>query len=164
MRLEKNLNLLTMTGRPAPPIDVTHWVGDLKPQPLSALRGHPVLLFFWAHWCIDCKADIPVIQMLQSRFGPKGLKIVGPTMHYGYAQGGEPASPAAETAWIELVRRKYYAAIGPMPAPVSEAAFLRYGVSTTPTLVILDKQGIVRLYHPGAATYDELAGTIERLL
>jgi thiol-disulfide isomerase/thioredoxin len=164
MRLQKNLNLLTLEGRPAPAIDVAHWTGDLQPQPLSALRGHPVVLFFWAHWCGDCKADIPVIQMLQNRFGPKGLKIVGPTMHYGYAQGGEPAAPAAETAWIETVRQKYYTRIGPMPAPISAAAFQHYGVSTTPTLVILDKQGIVRLYHPGAATYDELAGTIEKLL
>jgi hypothetical protein len=30
--------------------------------------------------------------------------------------------------------------------------------------VLVDKEGIVRLYHPGAASYDELAPVIEKLL
>jgi thiol-disulfide isomerase/thioredoxin len=163
-RLQKNLNLLTLEGHPAPPIDVAHWTGDLKPEPLAALRGSPVLLFFWAHWCVDCKADIPVMQMLREKYGPRGLKIVGPTMLYGYAQGGDDAPPLKELAWIEATRQRYYARIGPMPAPLSAAAFQRYGVSTTPTIVLVDKQGIVRLYHPGAATYNELAPAVEKLL
>jgi len=51
-----------------------------------------------------------------------------------------------------------------MPAPVSGAIFARYGVSTTPTLVLIDRAGIVRLYHPGAMKQDELEARIQPLL
>lgn len=163
-RIQKNLNLLTIEGHPAPPIDVAHWIGSLRPQPLSALRGHPVLLFFWAHWCVDCKADIPVIEALNKQFGPRGLKIIGPTQHYGYAEGGDPATPEKENAWIEQTREKYYAQITGMPVPVSDETLRNYGVSTTPTIVLIDKNGIVRLYHPGAMSFEELAPKIGSLL
>ncbi len=163
-RIQKNLNLLTIEGHPAPPVDVAHWVGPLRPQPLSALRGHPVLLFFWAHWCVDCKADVPVVEAVNQRFGPRGLKIIGPTQHYGYAQGGDPAAPEKENAWIESTREKFYATITGMPVPVSDETLRSYGVSTTPTIVLIDKNGIVRLYHPGAISFEELAPKIEDLL
>jgi thioredoxin-related protein len=47
---------------------------------------------------------------------------------------------------------------------VSEKAFLVYGCSSTPTIVLLDRHGIVRLYHPGAMTYEELRAEMEKLL
>jgi hypothetical protein len=37
-------------------------------------------------------------------------------------------------------------------------------VSTTPTLVLIDRSGIVRLYRPGRMTYEELAPRIAELL
>jgi thioredoxin-related protein len=39
---------------------------------------------------------------------------------------------------------------------VSEENFRVYGVSSTPTLVLVDGKGIVRMYHPGAMIAEEL--------
>jgi thioredoxin-related protein len=47
-----------------------------------------------------------------------------------------------------------------MSVPVSEETFRNYGASTTPTIVLADRAGIVRLYHPGKMTYEELAGRV----
>ncbi len=163
-RIQKNLNLLTMEGKMAPPIEVADWTGDVKPEQLSALRGHPVLLFFWAHWCVDCKAEAGVIQDLEARYGAAGLKVVGPTMRYGFVGAGEEAPADKEKAWIEETRRKYYARIGTMPVPISEATLRAYGVSTTPTLVLVDAHGIVRMYHPGVMSYGDLAPLVAKLL
>jgi thiol-disulfide isomerase/thioredoxin len=162
-RLRKNLNLLSLEGKSAPPLEVADWLAR-RPQPLSALHGHPVLLFFWAHWCPDCKTEAPILASLAQRFGPKGLVIVAPTKLYGYVAGGEDAAPAVERQYIEQVRRQYYPMLGDTAIPVSAANFLAYGASTTPTLVLIDSSGIVRYYHPGAASEAELSERIQRLL
>jgi thiol-disulfide isomerase/thioredoxin len=162
-RIQKNLNLLTLEGKPAPILDVSHWVGP-KPQTLAALKGHPVLLFFWAHWCVDCKAEVPILARLMAEYGSKGLVLIGPTQHYGYAAGGDEGSPEQETRYIDQVRSQYYAALGGMPVPLAEANFARYGCSTTPTLVLLDRAGIVRMYHPGAMSYESLSEQIQRVM
>jgi thiol-disulfide isomerase/thioredoxin len=160
-RLQKNMNVLALVGRTAPAIEETQYLGP-KPASLAALKGSPVLLFFWAHWCGDCKAEVPVITRLRQEFGPKGLVVIGPTQLYGYAAQGADAAPAAERSYIEAVRQKYYASLLDMPVPLSKQNFKSYGASTTPTLVVLNRAGQVATYHPGAMTYEELRAAIEK--
>jgi thioredoxin-related protein len=50
-----------------------------------------------------------------------------------------------------------------MPVPLSVANFISYGASTTPTLVLIDRAGVVRYYHPGAAPEAELSARIRAL-
>jgi thiol-disulfide isomerase/thioredoxin len=152
-RIRKNLLLLTLEGKPAPVLEKT-----------SVPKGQPALLFFWAHWCGDCKSEIPILKRLRSEFGPKGLALIAPTQKYGYVAGGREAPPAIELPYIDAVRKQFYAGLIDTPAPVSEANFDKYGASTTPTIVLVDRQGIVRLYHPGVMTYEELRRAIERVM
>jgi thiol-disulfide isomerase/thioredoxin len=161
-RLQKNINLLTLEGRLAPALEETEYLGA-KPTPLVALRGKPVLLFFWAHWCPDCKKEEPILAAIASEYAAKGLVIIAPTQRYGYVANGDEAGPADELKYIEQIRHKYYADLLNVPAPVSEANFRNYGASTTPTLVLIDRRGIVRLYHPGAMTMDELRAALNRV-
>jgi thiol-disulfide isomerase/thioredoxin len=158
-RIQKNINLLALEGRPAPALDEAEYLGA-KPTPLVALRGKPVLLFFWAHWCPDCKKEEPILAAIATEYAAKGLVIIAPTQRYGYVANGDEAGPADELKYIEQIRHKYYADLLSVPAPVSEANFRNYGASTTPTLVLIDRRGIVRLYHPGAMTMDELRAAL----
>jgi thiol-disulfide isomerase/thioredoxin len=160
-RLQKNLNLLALVGRPAPPLHEAEYLGP-KPPTLAALKGSPVLLFFWAHWCGDCKGEAPVIARLRQEFAPQGLVVIGPTKLYGYAAQGADATPGQERSYIESVRAKYYSTLQDMPVPLSKLNFNAYGASTTPTLVILNRAGQVAMYHPGALPYDELRAAIEK--
>jgi len=162
-RIEKNINLIGLVGAPAPALDEAHWLGP-KPATLAALHGHAVLLFFWAHWCPDCKAEAPVIERIARAYGRQGLVVIGPTRLYGYAARGEAATPAEETEYIDAVRRRFYAGLPEMAVPVSEAGFRAYGASTTPTLVLVDANGIVRYYHPGAVPEAELAARIDAVI
>jgi thiol-disulfide isomerase/thioredoxin len=161
-RLQKNINLLSLEGKPAPALDEREFLGS-KPVPLSALKGSPVLVFFWAHWCPDCKREVAILAEIEKEYAAKRLVIVAPTQRYGYVAKGEEAGPEAELKYIDEVRHKFYGPLLDLPAPVSEENFKKYGASTTPTLVLIDRQGIVRLYHPGAMTLEELRAALDRL-
>ncbi len=163
MRIQKNINLLSLEGQAAPALEVGSELGRPTPS-LASLKGKIVVLFFWAHWCGDCKAQSPILSALLDRHRAAGVTIVAPTQHYGYTVTGALATPAAELDYIGQVRDRYYAFLRDEAVPVSDANHKRYGVSTTPTLVVVDRQGIVRLYHPGTMTADELDAVIKPLL
>lgn len=160
-RLQKNLNLISLVGQPAPTLQATQYLGA-KPPTLASLKGAPVLLFFWAHWCGDCKAEVPIIARLKQEFGSSGLVVIGPTQLYGYAAQGNDATPTQERTYIEAVRQRYYASLPDMAVPLSKQNFNTYGASTTPTLVILNRAGQVAMYHPGAMPYEELRSALEK--
>ena len=162
-RLQKNLNLLSFEGRVGPALRGEQFLGS-KPPSLTQLKGSPVLLFFWAHWCGDCKAEAPIITQLRSEFAPKGLTVLGPTRLYGYTAQVEHASASDELAYIDAVRHRYYAGLLDMPVPISTYNFDAYGASTTPTLVLLDRTGKVAMYHPGALPYDQLRAEIRKVV
>jgi thiol-disulfide isomerase/thioredoxin len=162
-RIQMNLNLLTLEGKPAPPLEMAHWLGT-RPRPLAELRGRPVLLFFWAHWCPDCKDEVPALVEAMRRYGPRGLVLVAPTQHYGYVARGEEAPPERETPYIDGMRRAVYGALGDVAVPLSEENFRVYGASTVPTLVLVDARGVVRMYHPDVMPFEALAAQIEKVL
>ena len=160
-RLQKNLNLLSFQGRLAPALKSDEFLGAKLP---AQLRGSPVLLFFWAHWCSDCKAEAPIITQLRAEFSSKGLQVIGPTRLYGYTAQIEHASASDELHYIDAVRHRFYAGLLDMPVPISKYNFDTYGASTTPTLVLLDRAGKVAMYHPGALPYDQLRAEIEKVV
>jgi thiol-disulfide isomerase/thioredoxin len=160
-RLQKNLNLLSFEGKLAPALREEQFLGS-KPPVLAQVKGAPVLLFFWAHWCGDCKAEAPIITQLRTEFAPKGLTVIGPTRLYGYTAQVEDAAPSDELAYIDAVRHRFYGGLLDMPVPISKYNFDVYGASTTPTLVLLDRAGKVAMYHPGALSYEQLKAEIEK--
>ena len=162
-RIQKNLNLLSLEGTVAPALDTSEYLGSAPPA-LGSLKGKPVILFFWAHWCGDCKAQVPVLASLLQRYGDLGLTLVGPTQRYGYVGGGKTATADEEKRYIDQVRQTAYGALPGMPVPITSANHDRYGVSTTPTIVLVDRSGKVRLYHPGRMSEEALEPHIRRLM
>lgn len=162
-RLQKTLNLYTLVGTIAPALDLSEFIGA-KPPALISLKGQAVLLFFWAHWCADCKAQAPILAALQEKYKGQGLSIVAPTQRYGYVAGGATASPSAERTYIEQVRAEYYPVLAGVPMPLVTANHVRYGVSSTPTIALVDRQGIVQLYNPGRMTLEALDAAIQKVV
>ena len=162
-RIQKNFLLLSLEGKPFPALEVDDYLGLQPPTP-DDLKGKVVLFFFWAHWCPDCKRQEPVLRALYEEYHDRGLVIVGPTQFYGFVSRGQTATPEEELAYLN----GDYTAQFPIPSwmgvPISTNNFLNFGVSTTPTLVLVDRDGIVQRYNPGDLSQEALAALIVPLL
>lgn len=43
---------------------------------LSSLKGHYIILDFWASWCKPCRASMPHVKALYEKYKAKGLEVV----------------------------------------------------------------------------------------
>ena len=67
-----------------------------------------------------------------------------------------------EKAYIEQVRGQFYSSLAGHAGAVGAGNFITYGASSTPTLVLIDRAGVVRWYHPGSANQAELTSRIRK--
>ena len=157
-RLNKRLNMLTLTGEPAPELKVEDFVGN-PPPTLASLRGKPVLLFIMYQGCGDCKAQEATLARVKSRYEKKGLQVVALTRYYD-----EDSVRVHEKFMIDSVWKSVYADVGAIPIVISTASMERYGGSSTPTFVFVDGEGIVRGYTPTRLTEAEFDRFLEPIM
>ena len=61
-------------GQKAP--DFQSWDLDRKSVRLSDLKGHPVLLTFWATSCTACQDEFPALQQIQLAHRAAGMRVL----------------------------------------------------------------------------------------
>lgn len=149
-RLHKRINLLELTGRPAPEIVPDDVIGP-GPSSLAAMRGRPVVLFLWAEWCGDCKAQAASLARVRAKFESRGLQVVALTRWYDDA-----GARVRERARVDSVWKAVYPGMGETPVVFGTASMERYGGSATPTFVFVDRTGIVRGYTATRLTEEAL--------
>jgi thiol-disulfide isomerase/thioredoxin len=134
----------------APPWKVTPAAGSV-PANLQALRGHVVVLDFWATWCGPCRMMAPTLSQWQTQFGAQGLAVVGVT--------GDPVAAAGQAAAGWGMRY-------PVASDNADQTANAYGVSSLPTLFIVDKKGVIREVAVGydPSRHRDLEKTIAQLL
>jgi thiol-disulfide isomerase/thioredoxin len=141
---------MDLVGAPAPAWRETQSVSGVFPSSLASLRGHVVLLDFWATWCAPCRVSIPKLEALQSRYGAQGLSVVGISAE----------DPSDVSLFTQRMAMHY--GVGADPHGATTRA---YGVFSLPTLVVIDKSGKVRDvsigYDPDGAP---LEATVKALL
>jgi thiol-disulfide isomerase/thioredoxin len=160
-QLESTLALVTLEGQSAPALESGLSIGARLPR--AEAMQQPELVFFWAHWCQDCKAESATLAKIADKYRGR-LAIVAPTRRYGYVQNGRSADPTKELRHIVEVRDAHYPFLKKAAVPVTDANYRAYGVAAVPMHVVIDRNGIVRLYQPGRMTEAELDAAIETVL
>lgn len=124
---------------------------DGRPATDSTLRGHVVLVNFWATWCLPCRAEMPVLQAMATRHQDAGLVVLGLSV--------DRAGPETVTRFLRERGITYPVAIVGRDV---EAAF--GGVQGYPTSVLLDRTGQVRYKVLGPLAMASLEPAVRRLL
>jgi len=135
-------------GRAAPDFRLrTPDGGDLR---LSDLRGHPVLVNFWASWCIPCRQEMPEIVRAYAAHRDAGLQIVAVDLQENADQVRGFADEFGMTFPIAIDRTGAVASAWRIGGPVK-------GI---PSSYFLDADGIVRARAFGPLTARTLADNL----
>lgn len=124
---------------------------------LEQYRGKVVFLNFWATWCPPCRAEMPDIQSLYEKYGPEHdevaiLAVATP----GYNGEG---SEAEVKAFLEENGYTY-----PVLMDGTGELMRYYGISAIPTTFMIDTEGNIYGYVPGAMSAEIMQSIIDQTL
>ena len=117
---------------------------------LSALKGHVVVLDFWAPWCGPCRQAMPELQQLALRMAADGVVVLGVLV--------DPDRDGAR-AFLKRAGITY-----PQLDDERGEAAAAFSVHSLPTLVIVDKTGKIQSVRVGYAPSEELEDSIHRAM
>lgn len=136
------------------PVDFTLYDQYGKEHKLSEYKGKTVFLNFWATWCPPCKEEMPYIEELYNEYNKNNedvviLGVASPNM-------GREGSKEHIT---EFLKQQGYT----FPVVMDEDGSLlyQYGISAFPSSFIIDKEGYVTQYIPGAIDKNTMKYLIE---
>jgi len=133
-------------GSPAPDFTLENLNGE--PVVLSAFRGQPVLLNFWASWCPPCRKEMPDLQRFASKYGDR-VQLLG--VNWGESD--------------DDVRRflARYDVTYPNLMDRDGRAFVLYRLTGLPATFWLDEQGTIRGVWEGAMSEEDILNGFRKI-
>ncbi|MCC0685707.1 cytochrome c biogenesis protein/redoxin [Clostridioides sp. ZZV14-6345] len=125
-----------------------------KTHKLSDYEGKVVFLNFWATWCPPCKEEMPHIEQLYKDYNKNNEDVV----ILGVASPNLGREGSREHV-VNFLKEQGYT----FPVALDEDGALayQYGINAFPTTFIIDKEGYVTQYIPGAMDKETMASFIE---
>lgn len=118
--------LVGRTDKLAPAFTLASLSGSPRKVSLSAFRGKPLVLNFWASWCVPCRTEMPLLE--RTYRAEKGrVQFLGIDSN---------DTPSAGLAFYDHVRVTYTALSDPKGSIAT-----RYGLFGLPTTVFISSSG-----------------------
>ena len=122
-----------LVGRPAPPFTLAP-VGGGEPVSLAQLQGRPVVLNFWATWCVPCVQEHPLLLSAAQQLGEE-------VQFFGIVYQDEEENARG---WL----RRHGSAYPSLVDPRSKTA-IAYGIIGVPETYFIDPEGTIVAKHIG---------------
>ncbi len=126
-----------------PALSAGHWS-------LSAMRGHVVVVNFFATWCPPCRAETPDLVAAEKRYASKGVIFVG-------VDDREDA--ALVSVFVKTKGIRY-----PIVLDSDGAVSRQYDVRAIPTTYVVDRNGVIRYRQVDQLDAATLGGALDAVL
>jgi hypothetical protein len=142
----------------APEIQASEWLNTSAPLSLADLRGSVVAMHAFQMLCPGCVSHgIPQAEKIQRVFGKAGCITIG--LHSVF-EHHDAMTPVALKAFVHEYRLNFPIAIDRHEAPRTTPLTMRaYEMRGTPTLILIDRKGLVRRHSFGPED-DMLVGAV----
>jgi len=120
---------------------------------LSDLRGHPVLVNFWASWCAPCRKEMPEIVKAYDAHAASGLVVVGVNLQENDGQIRDFAGEFGMRFPIAIDR----------DGGVGDTWRIGGPVQGIPSSYFVDRDGIVRAREYGPMTAQTIASNLQTI-
>ncbi len=137
-----------LVGKPAP--DFTLQTLNGGTISLASLKGRPVVLNFWASWCVPCRDEAPQLRDLSEKQSAGGLAVVGVVF--------SDKNLSAVKGFVQEYALAYPSLLDPQLN-----TSIAYGVSGVPETFFIDRQGVVRGYDQGGLTRERLTAGLGKI-
>jgi cytochrome c biogenesis protein CcmG/thiol:disulfide interchange protein DsbE len=140
-----------LSARPAPPFTIPLMNGtpDGKPFDLAATKGKPVLINFWASWCIPCEDEAGTLERAFRQYGDR-VTFIGVNVQDTDANARD------------FLRR--FGVTYPNGVDASGAVAVDYGMSGVPESYFVDRNGQLSRKWQGPLDDDRLKSYLDELL
>jgi cytochrome c biogenesis protein CcmG, thiol:disulfide interchange protein DsbE len=118
---------------------------------LADLRGHVVVLNFWASWCVPCLAEHPVLTDAAVDYYDQGVRFLGVLYR---------DSPENADRWIRRLGGASY----PSAEDDGSRTAIDYGLAGVPETFVIDRDGTIVRKHLGPLTARQIAAYLDPLL
>ena len=111
---------------------------------LKDYRGSPLLINFWATWCVPCRKEFPIIKEIQNKFGKDGLVVLAVNVDDTRTISGVKSFVSAHS--LDFI----------IPLDPNRKLFNNFRGSSLPLTLLIDASGnVIRTYSGFLGLWEE---------
>lgn len=150
-------------AHPAPEWQVSQWLNTPEPLSLAALRGRPVLAVAFQMLCPGCVSrGLPQALRARDAFAQTDLAVIG--LHTVFEHHEAQGSRAALGAFLHEYRIDFPVGMDAQSGAGLPRTMRAYAMQGTPTTMLIDRAGNLRLKQFGHLDDLQLGAAIQALI